>query len=139
MDNTARFKAAIATAFIGKSQTLYLRTGNPIHLWSVYLLARQGGVPIPDWVLEYLDKAARVLTAPNGPTSPTAVADALGLATKGGPSKTRQAEMDQRDLAIVEHIEVLKDLPTSRRRRDLDLQDDVGIMQRVADDQGHWS
>ena len=135
IDNSARIKAALATVFIERSQALYLQTGNPIHAWRVYELARHGGVPLPDWVLDYFDKVAKVLTAPPGPTSPKAIADALGLGTKGGPSKALQAQTDQRHLDIVDHIRFLQERAT-RDDVDLDLRDELGIMQRVADEYG---
>jgi hypothetical protein len=135
MGQTERFKAAIAAAFIEPQEELYRRTGNPIHLWHAYVLARQGGMPIPDWVLAYIDSVARVLTGPTGPNSPKAIADALGLGTKGGPSKARQAGINQRHLDIVNHILVLLDAPAVHRSRDLDL-DRFGIMNRVADAHG---
>jgi hypothetical protein len=59
-------KAVLATVFIERSQASYLQTDNPIHAWRVYTLARQSGVPIPDWVLDYFNKVAKMLTAPPG-------------------------------------------------------------------------
>ena len=114
------------------------RSGNPIHDWSVYRLSRQGGVPIPEWVLGYFDEVAKVLTAPVGPASPKAIADALGLATKGGRSKAAQPQTDQRHLEIVGHIVFLQDRAAAAAddSEHLDLKDDWGIMQRIADEYG---
>ena len=36
-------------------------TDNPMHAWAAYSFARVAGEPIPDWVLGYLDLAARDL------------------------------------------------------------------------------
>ena len=35
----------------------YLATGNPMHVWEAYGVARQSQSAIPEWVLQYLDKA----------------------------------------------------------------------------------
>lgn len=35
----------------------FLGTRNPMHAWVAYGIARRGGRNVPDWVLEYLDKA----------------------------------------------------------------------------------
>ena len=58
--------AAVAAVFFEQHYTLYRQAGNPIHVWRAYVLARNVRVPMPDWVLDYLDKAAKVLAAPKG-------------------------------------------------------------------------
>lgn len=73
-DLSARVMAMFTTRAIERSQALYLQTGNPIHAWHVYEHARQGGVAIPDSVLDYLDQVAKALTASPGPASLKAVA-----------------------------------------------------------------
>jgi len=138
VDNSARLKAVLATHYMERSYALHLKTANPIHAWRVYELARHGGLPIPHWVLSYFDRVAKALTAPAGPASPKAIADALGLGTKGGPSKAAQARTDQRDLDIVGEIVFLQDRADTAIPGDekLDLRDDLGIMQHVADEHG---
>ena len=135
MELSRRIKATLATVFIDRSQALYRHSGNPMHAWRAFDIARHGGIPIPDWVLEYLDPVAKALTAAPGPSTPKAVADALGLGIKGGPSMAQQARTDQRHLDIVEHILFLQER-SDREDADLDLRDTLGIMQRVADEYG---
>ena len=36
-------------------------TGNPFFAWEAYRLCREFGATVPDWVLGYLDRAARAL------------------------------------------------------------------------------
>jgi hypothetical protein len=36
---------------------------NPVHAWEAYLLHRRSGEPVPEWVLQYLDRAAENLSA----------------------------------------------------------------------------
>ena len=135
-------KATIATAFIEQNHGLYLQAANPIHVWRAYDLARRCRVPIPDWVLAYFDTVAKRLAAPMGPRSPKAIADALGLGTKGGRSKTLQAETDQHHLDIIGRIEALNNLAEylSAHPGDLDVDWDLhshrGVLQRVADEFG---
>ena len=131
MEESRRIKAAFATVFIERSQALYRHSGNPMHAWRAFDIARHGGVPVSDWVLDYLDHVAKALTAAPGPSTTKAVADALGLGIKGGPSMAQQARTDQRHLDIVEEILFLQER-SDREDADLDLRDTLGIMQRVA-------
>ena len=41
----------------------FLETENAMHVWAAYSLARVCDAPVPDWVLRYLDRAARNLLA----------------------------------------------------------------------------
>jgi hypothetical protein len=136
MDQTSRFKAAIAAAFMEQSEEGYARSRNPIHLWRLYAVARQTEQPLPRSVLTYLDRVALALTAPDGPTSPQAVAAALGLATKGGPSKTKRAITEGRDLDVVARMRALQDLARRFPGTDPSLQDPMGILDRVAVEYG---
>src|SRR5450756_1349349 len=61
MEVSRRIKAALATVFIERSQALYRISGNPMHAWRAFDIARHGGIPIPDWVLDYLDPVANCL------------------------------------------------------------------------------
>jgi hypothetical protein len=61
---------------------------NPCHVWQAYGYARAAGVPIPDWVLGYLDRVAETMhvRSINPPTErqiARAAADALEL-PRGG-------------------------------------------------------
>jgi hypothetical protein len=133
MDQTARIKAAIAEAVFEQREDLYQRTHNPLHVWHAYVMARHASVPLPSWVVGYFDHVADVLTAPEGPRSPQAIAEALGLRTKGGPSKARQAKTDERNADIVWRIGSLQDFAKTFPDSDPDLADNLGILQRVAE------
>jgi len=41
----------------------FVETGNPMHVWAAYSLARVCDAPMPDWVMRYFDMAARNLLA----------------------------------------------------------------------------
>ena len=98
---------------IGLRYALYLQTGNPTHAWRAYATARRLNVAVPPWVLDYFDACAKALTTTTH-TSAKSIADALGLGTKGGRLVTRQADTDERNLAMMMRIDQLRKRPTRR-------------------------
>jgi hypothetical protein len=90
---------------------LFRHTCNPLYCWIVYKQARAKRIPVPGWVLAYLDECARRVTAANGTTSPKAVAKAFDL----HPAHTRRKRMisELNYLAICDHVMI----ETYRRRR----------------------
>lgn len=59
----------VETEFFTRRQ-LFERTGNPLHAWAAYRVARDHRRPVPDWALEYLDGAAdRLLETERDPLS----------------------------------------------------------------------
>jgi hypothetical protein len=44
---------------IKTSEKEFARDGNPMTVWNTYLLCRDMRMPIPEWVLVYMDKSAR--------------------------------------------------------------------------------
>lgn len=151
--------AHIGNDLIGKAEVLYLKTGNPIHVWRAYRIARMCGLPVPSGILAYFDECAeKAVTAKNNKE----IADAFGLAQHGGgASKVTQAETDTRDFEIVARFFYLKERPTfatmaagvtagikehgdkrwvplQQALRDaIDVRDsDTGIMQQVAEEYG---
>lgn len=110
-DITAMFYRQMADPL----HALYRHTKNAIHVWSAYRLARTWRMPIPDWVLDYLDACAVAVTTT--PTSAKTMADAIGLGTRLGSGVTRQAATDRRHLEMVERIIQLRQRPS---RRDLE-------------------
>jgi len=133
-DQKARAMAAFANAVFEQRQALYQRTGNPFHVWHAFVSARRMRVSTPPWVLQYFDEVAEALTVAQGSRSPQAIAEALSLATRGGPSKARQAEIDERALDIVGRIWALQNVPKAHRQVDLGIHDHLGILQRVAEE-----
>lgn len=69
----------------------YEHDGNPLHAWNAYIMAREAGYAIPEWVLTYLDHAAGGLwtivqqqSEGRPPANPsTAIAEALGMKEPG--------------------------------------------------------
>jgi hypothetical protein len=63
--------------------------GNPLHVWAAYLECRDHGLPIPDWVLSYLDRvAARFWTQTRAGVTPpkepaAAIAEILEMKRPG--------------------------------------------------------
>jgi hypothetical protein len=117
-----RFKARAAErageSFIERRRALYERTGNPIHALHAYRTARVAKIAVPDWVLKLFDQWAHALCV-ESPKGAKAIADALGLGTKGGPSVTSQAETEIRNLRIAERVLVLQNHPPGRDKQDV--------------------
>jgi hypothetical protein len=90
----AEQRAVLASVFLGRRHTLYRQTENPIHMWSAFRIARHLRVEIPAWVLDALDGYARAVLRGEAPIK----------WRRGGPSARRQAETDERDLAIVQAV-----------------------------------
>jgi hypothetical protein len=94
----------IAAGFAKILHAKYKLTGNPLYAWRAYNLCRIEDEPIPDWVLEYLDRAASSFErlchpCPKKPVA--AIAEALEMATSG-PSVF--ARMNKNPLALVDKI-----------------------------------
>lgn len=103
-----RLRTAFIQGNIERYHRLYTWTRNPVHAFNAYRLSRHGKIDVPGWILELLDQWAEVLCVKR-PKGAKAIADALGLGSKGGPSITKQAETEIRDLWIAEGILVLLD------------------------------
>lgn len=116
-DLEQQIKATIDTRAMDLRHALYLDSGNRVHAWRAYTTARQLDLAIPAWVLEYFDTCAKALTTKHA--SAKAIATALGLATRGGPVVTRQADTDERNLEMVIRIEQLRQRPTRRELKAL--------------------
>jgi len=110
MDQVAwqEYKLSLFKFAIERRRTLFTWTKNPIHALEAYRVARAGKIDIPSWILEVFDGWADALCV-SPPKGVREIAAALGLATKGGPSITAQAEKDARDWWIAERVLLLLD------------------------------
>ena len=89
-----------AAAFtLDEEHRRFTATNNGVFAWEAYRVARAARVPVPGWVLSYLDRCARGLC---GATGTREVADALGLATRGGPPPSKKTQARYRDDALVD-------------------------------------
>jgi hypothetical protein len=81
------------------------RTLNGVHAWLGYSTARRLRLPVPEWVAKYLDDCAADILASDGTRTPTAIADALSLRTKGGGKSARaRAKTSLRQLSVAEYV-----------------------------------
>ena len=83
------FKEHTYSFVLNQWLSLFRKTKNPIYAWRTYQSARGFGVPVPDEILTYLDKAAHdIVKIANDPPKanirPLTIAKALGLG-KSGP------------------------------------------------------
>ena len=46
---------------LNQARRRFKKTGNPLEAWDSHLLARQSGVTVPNWVLDYFEDVAREL------------------------------------------------------------------------------
>ncbi len=75
----------LAAYSLRHARALYdLSEGNPVFAWRAYRAARNAGVDVPAWVLEYLDDAARRIVAlePGGKKVRDQFAEAIGATAK---------------------------------------------------------
>ena len=49
----------IAVQFVDMYMQNWQRTGNPISVWRAYVMCRDAGIEIPEWIYSYLDAVAR--------------------------------------------------------------------------------
>jgi hypothetical protein len=74
----------LAIRHIKKMYALFRKEENPLFLWTAYQAARKENLPLPEWVLNYLDDAANHLTSCDGKGDPwPIVRDAFKLFTWG--------------------------------------------------------
>ena len=78
---------AISIAYLARLERDYtVHSCNPAFAWEAYAVARKASLPVPEWVLAYLDESARRVTAsihrPGGNA-----AEMFGLAAPGGGKK----------------------------------------------------
>jgi hypothetical protein len=113
-----RLRTAFIQSNIERYHRLYTWTRNPVHAFNAYRLSRHDKIDVPGWILELLDQWAEVLCV-KSPKGGKAIADALGLGSKAGPSITKQAETEIRDLWIAEGILALRDRHPERPKLDI--------------------
>ena len=73
------------------ARTVYERGGNPLDVWLAYWEARESGLPVPDWVMTYLDRCAVALLnlasdsahCKSVTVPPTAIAEAFEMKRPG--------------------------------------------------------
>jgi hypothetical protein len=113
-----RFKVAMVERLIEGRHVLYRRTRNPTHALHAYRIARSARLDLPAWVLSLFDQWAGVLCVQQ-PKGAKAIADALGLGAKGGPSVTAQAVTQARDLEIAQRVFNLRERDPERDTTDI--------------------
>lgn len=79
---SGRTRADDARQSIEELHLLYRNSGNVLHAWAAFREARGAGLPIPEWVLGYLDKCAFALAYTCESAEDTL--DAVGLKPEKG-------------------------------------------------------
>ncbi|MCG8097264.1 MAG: hypothetical protein JAZ17_27190 [Candidatus Thiodiazotropha endolucinida] len=86
---------------IAEQYEVYRKTNNPLYIWQAYSMCREVDLPIPDWILEYLDQCSINLMNhwDNPPKeSANAIAKSLNMVSPGRGSVF--TETSRRDLNI---------------------------------------
>jgi hypothetical protein len=86
-------REALASIFLPPCEALYVETGNEVHAWRGYRIARRLKVPVPEWIFAAFDQIAARAGVP--------------MRSRGGPSALSRAKHDLRDLRIVRKIDIL--------------------------------
>jgi hypothetical protein len=95
------FETRLNERLLEQLHNKFVKDANPLHVWQAYQWVRQFGLPVPDWVMAYLDQVANVLVTPRKDKDVKKLAvKALGLATKGGHGKHQQIANARRDTGI---------------------------------------
>ena len=83
---------------------------NPYFAWEAYSLCREFGAPVPDWVLVYLDRAARALLSGEDERR------ALGFKSERGRSgKLKEYRRVERDVRLALDVDrELRSMPQSK-------------------------
>lgn len=95
----------------------YRAEGNPLAAWDAYVLCREWGKTIPEWVLQYLDRSAkRLMSAIPGKVSgkkpPDHVLESFGMKTRGkGNSFSRHLESIMRHVVVRMVLEKINENP----------------------------
>jgi len=75
MNEQQRASCDAQARFIEADRQRFQDTGNALFVWDAYARSRDAGLPIPDWILDYLDDAARNISAFVNPDRPQSVTD----------------------------------------------------------------
>ena len=69
------------------------RTANPVHAWEAWRFCRECSLPIPDWVISYLDRSGEAIQAiGDGRVAPVRHWQGDALKRRKGPPRSRQAK-----------------------------------------------
>jgi hypothetical protein len=104
------------TAYLDRFRDSFQEEDNPLFAWAAICIARKTGRPIPEWVLQYLEEAAkRLFNKPPGKKVPEHVSAALRIRTYGkGSSISRYFDLLER-LQAVEAVIKRVEGPSPRR------------------------
>ena len=83
---------------------------NPLYAWKAYKHSREFGMPIPGWVLNYLDDSATKLLAIEQPEKnkvARAISDAIGMKKQGRGTVFANYRKIERDLKIAVRVSEL--------------------------------
>ena len=112
-------------------EILFKKDQNPLYAWRAYQNCREHKIPIPDWVLAYLDSSAGKLLDIEFPEQPAhETYAALGLNQPGSGTRYRRFDEAEKKLNAVCRVVVLR-----RNKEDSELPSRaIDIYAQVADE-----
>ena len=111
-------------------EILFGKDQNPLYAWRAYQNCREHKIPIPDWVLAYLDSSAGKLLDVKSPEQPAQETyAALGLNQPGSGTEYGRFYEAEKKLNAVCRVIVLR-----RNKEDSELPKAIDIYAQVADE-----
>ena len=111
-------------------EILFQKDQNPLYAWRSYQNCREHKIPIPDWVLAYLDSSAGKLLDIEFPEQPAhETYAALGLNQPGSGTRYRRFDEAEKKLNAVCRVVVLR-----RNKEDSEPPRAIDIYAQVADE-----
>jgi hypothetical protein len=106
-------KIKAVTAALQRDRDLYHNTGNAHHAWHAWQLARQAGVPVPEWVSKFVDAIATHGVTDRSRNTDTADRYEVALTAMEAAVKRHRMRLKIRKLGKQLGV----DVPISRRDR----------------------
>jgi len=97
----------VAELKAGRHLSLYIKTGNGLHIWQAYKEFRRLGLPVPEVILKKFDEYASGVLSADKPDEALKALD-LGKNKGGGPWKKKQRLASENQKYIVDRVVALK-------------------------------
>ena len=128
-----------ALELVAESHECYQADKNPLWMWLAIADARAAGIGLPDWTLDYLTRAATLISAKaRGKTVPAAAEIMRALELAGVNSKRTsftEFAKARRDLSLAASVYAFHVAPARNPKRPLDRTVEAGVA-RVAETAG---
>ena len=80
----------------------YEETGNPLAVWDAYLFVRENSLPLPEWILKYLDGAARRIMRTDNRANK--LSWCFGFDSSGGPGPWKRYKSYRERIIAISYV-----------------------------------